>query len=228
MSKQMEKEVAITASALAFSYRKESEIIDSLSVSLLTGETVALIGANGAGKTTLGKLLTGILRPTRGTLTLFGQDASKMSLPQIGQKIGYSFQNPEQQLFTTSVEAEIAFGLKHRGMSREEISEKTEALLSLFELQQVRYEFPLNVSWGEKRRIALAACFALNPGYLVLDEPTTGQDEERITILNQALERLRQRDVGMLLISHNESFIEQNAQRILRMERGAIVDDCYC
>lgn len=222
----MHKEVAIEVRDLVFAYRKDINIIDHLNLSLFKGETVALTGANGAGKTTLGKLLNGILKPSAGRLLVFGEDGSALQLYQIAQKVGYSFQNPEQHLLAASVEDEIAFGLKYRGVNPENICRVTESLLSLFEISHLRQEFPLNLSWGEKRRVALATSLALEPKYLVLDEPTTGLDQERIGILNQAFKRLRDNGVGMLLISHNQSFIEENAQRILLMEQGGITDDC--
>lgn len=224
----MNKEIAIEAKELVFGYRKDASIIDHLSLPLFKGETVALVGPNGAGKTTLGKLLTGILKPSSGKFFLFGEDGTSLPLSRIGQKVGYSFQNPEQQLFTVSVEDEIAFGLKYRGANQEHISRVTEYLLNLFEIEHLRKVFPLNLSWGEKRRVVLAASLALEPEYLVLDEPTTGLDENRIGILNQMLVRLRENGIGMLLISHNQDFVQENAQRILHMVEGEIADDCYC
>lgn len=224
---QMNKAIALEARNLSFAYQTKINIIKHLNLSLYKGETVVLLGANGGGKTTLGKLLTGILKPSSGDLLLFGENLSTMPLFKIGQKLGYSFQNPVQQLFTVSVEEEISFGLKYRGANAEEISRVTEQLMKLFEIEHLRDAFPLNLSWGEKRRVVLASCLALQPEYLILDEPTTGLDQKRIDILNRVLNNLRQEGAGMLLISHNQSFVRENAQRILRMEKGAIVDDLY-
>lgn len=224
----MDKEIAVETRDLIFAYRKDLIIIDSLSLSLYKGETAALAGPNGAGKTTLGKLLTGILKPLAGKVLLFGEDTTAIPLSQIGQKVGYCFQNPEQQLFTASVEDEISFGLKYRGASPEHISRVTEYLLKLFEIEYIRKSFPLNLSWGEKRRLILAANLALEPEYLILDEPTIGLDDERIGTLSQVLGRLRENGMGMLLISHNQDFIEENARRIIIMEKGRIVDDHGC
>lgn len=224
----IKKEKAIEAHAVTFAYRQGETVIKSLSLCLFRGETAALVGANGAGKTTLGKLLAGILKPAAGRILLFGEDQDQLPLFRIGQKVGYCFQNPVQQLFTVSVEQELAFGLKYRGASQELIMETTEALMHEFEIEHLRHAFPLNLSWGEKRRVTLAACLALNPEFLVLDEPTTGLDEERIGILNQILNRLRIRGVGSLLISHNQEFVSANAQRILRIEGGVIADDRCC
>ncbi len=221
----MSKETAIEVREMVFSYHRDAVFIDHLSLSLFTEETVALVGPNGGGKTTLGKLLVGILKPWSGSHFLFGEDAAALPLAHIGRMVGYSFQNPMQQLFAISVEEEIAFGLKYRGASRDNISRITESLLALFEIEHLRHAFPLNLSWGEKKRVVLAACLALEPKYLVLDEPTTGMDDKRIEILNGVLGKLRDSGMGMLLISHNRGFVDANAQRVLRMEGGQITDD---
>jgi energy-coupling factor transport system ATP-binding protein len=179
------------------------------------------------GKTTLGKLLAGILKPARGQVLLFGENTRDMPLYLMGRKIGYSFQNPDQQLFASSVAEEIGFGLKYRGANLEHISRVTAYLLNLFDIEHLKEAFPLNLSWGEKRRVVLAACLAQNPEYLILDEPTTGLDEERIKALTEIIASLRRKGTGILLISHHQTFIEQNAERILRMEGGEIRDDRF-
>lgn len=223
----MEKEAAVQANNLTFAYRPNQNIINGLSLSLFEGETAALVGPNGAGKTTLGKLLSGILKPAAGNNYIFGEDSRNMPLHRIAEKIGYNFQNPEHQLLAVSVEEEIAFGLKFRGINPELILQTTDRLLKLFEIEHLRQAFPMNLSWGEKKRLVLAASLALEPKYLILDEPTVGLDRKRIDILNLILKNLRQKGIGMLLISHNQSFVEDNASRILVMERGRIVHD-YC
>ena len=210
---------------MAFAYPREAVLIDQLSLCLYKGETTALIDPNGAGKTTLGKLLTGIIKPAAGQLLIFGEDARSLPLSRIGQKVGYCFQNPRQQLLAASVEEEIAFGLVYRGVRRETIETTVDSLLELFEIEHLRRAFPLNLSWGEKRRVVLAACLALNPQYLVLDEPTVGLDAERIRTFNRVLARLRENGIGMLLISHDQEFVRENAGRILPMEGGSIIDD---
>lgn len=218
-------EPAVAARKLHFAYANGPALIQGLDLSLPQGQSVALIGPNGAGKTTLGKLLAGILRPHRGTIRLFGQDAAAMPLHLIGQKVGYSFQNPNQQLFAATVEEEIGFGLKYRGASRDHICSVVNSLMEVFEIEHLRQKFPLNLSWGEKRRVVLAACLALQPTYLILDEPTTGLDPHRIMKLTEVLATMRQQGIGMLLISHHQGFVEANAQRILHLERGVIDDD---
>lgn len=229
-------DVAIQVSNISFSYEKPfkhvsdrdgliADVISELDLTLYKGETLALSGPNGAGKTTLGKLLMGILKPSSGKIKIFGKDSSTMPLSEIGQKIGYGFQNPERQLFATTVEEEIGFGLTYSGIAKKEVMMITESLLELFQLEYVRDSFALNLSYGEKKRVALAASLALSPQYLILDEPTIGLDPQRIKILNQVLSDLRSKEIGMLLISHNEEFLKENVQRSLIMEGGRIIHD---
>lgn len=236
MTKMGKEDPAIRAEDLTFRYEDSihrragkssagEPVISGLGLTLYRGEAVALTGQNGAGKTTLGKLLAGIFKPSSGRVILFGKDTEEMQLFEIGQKIGYCFQNPERQLFASTVEEEIGFGLIYRGRPKAEVDRITEELIKLFQLESVRDCFPLNLSYGEKKRLALAAGLALSPEYLILDEPTAGLDSRRIEILSRVLKELRSRNTGMLLISHNEEFLRDNTTRILTMEGGRIIHD---
>ena len=224
----MAREPFMETRELVFAYRPDTIVIDQVNLSLYRGETAVLTGDNGAGKTTLGKLLAGILKPTEGHCLLDREDLHTIPLSRIGQKVGYCFQNPGKQLFAATVEAEVGFGLKYRGASPEHIENVTESLLQLFEIQHLRLVFPHNLSWGEKRRTALAACLPLEPKFLILDEPAAGLDEDRLKVLTRVLQSLREKGMGMLLISHNQRFIAANAQRILLMQEGRICDDRRC
>lgn len=224
----MSKELFIEARNLVFAYQSGINIINDLNLSLYRGEIVFLTGVNGAGKTTLGKLLAGIMKPDAGGCFLLREELSTIPLYLLGQRIAYCFQNPGKQLFAATVEEEIAFGLKYRGASPEHIAASCEAMLKLFELEHLCQHFPHNLSWGEKKRTALAACLALEPDYLILDEPSIGLDEKRLQSLAETLQHLRKEGVGALIISHNQDFIRENAQRILLMEEGRITDDCRC
>lgn len=221
-------QIAIRAERLSYSYGSSPLVISDLNLKLHKTQTVALSGPNGAGKSTLGKLFTGILKPSSGRVEIFGRDIKTMALYEIGQKIGYVFQNPERQLFAATVEEEVGFGLIYRNVSKEEVSLVTEELLDIFQLDDVRYSFPMNLSYGEKRRVALAAALALSPCYLILDEPTVGLDGRRIEALNGMLRTLRNKNIGMMLISHNDDFLRQNSNRMLVMEKGRIIHDKSC
>jgi energy-coupling factor transport system ATP-binding protein len=180
------------------------------------GEIVAISGKNGCGKTTLTKLLAGILRPQKGHISIEGQDIANLDLFEIGQHVGYVFQNPARQLFCETVYLEIAFGLTNLGLDQESIAQKAGYYLDYFDLARYRDDYHGKLSQGEKQRLALAAVMALGTAYLVLDEPTAGLDMRRRQELGNILRQLRQGSgCGIVLVSHETDFIARYADREL-------------
>jgi len=206
-----------------FTYPKaKQEIIKGVSFNIEKGETVALMGPNASGKTTIGKIMARIYKPTQGRVMLYDMDITQYSLGEVGKKIGYIFQNPEKQLFSPTVEEEIAFGLHFRGMKEELIQEKVEEMLSYFDLLPKRKEFPFNLSQGEKQRLAMAAAFALEPDFMILDEPTTGLDIKRKRKLMELLFKVKAKGTGYMVISHDDEFCKRASERILYLKDGKI------
>lgn len=208
-----------------FEYIKGKRIIKNVNININVKDITCITGPNGSGKTTLGKLMVGILKPNSGGIYLFGENITNMSLGQIGEKIGYLFQNPEKQFFSNTVEDEIKFILEIKDLNRKYIEEKVKSLLDLFQLNHIRTSFPLKLSQGEKQRLALAAILANEPGYLILDEPTKGLDMERRGTLIQILKKLYNKGIGMTVMTHDYTFINQISDRTLTMYRGEIVED---
>ncbi len=208
---------------LSYTYPgSRQEILHDLNLCFRPGEIVALTGDNGCGKTTLIKLLVGILRPNVGRICLGDQDMAALSLAEIGRQIGYVFQNPAQQIFCTSVEKEIAYGLKNMGLAREEIASRVSYYLDYFELSAYRQTFPLSLSQGEKQRLMLAAVLAMQPHYVILDEPTTGLDIYRRQLLGDYLLQLKKDGYGVIFVSHQVQFIESYADRVIGLEDGRV------
>ncbi|MCL2496207.1 MAG: energy-coupling factor ABC transporter ATP-binding protein [Clostridiales bacterium] len=198
--------------------RGEQTVLADFSACFARGEIVAISGKNGCGKTTLSKLLAGILRPDTGRICIDGQDIFGLDLFEIGQKLGYVFQNPSRQLFCETVYQEIAFGLINQGLNQEQVAQKTEHYLDYFGLAHYRDEYHGKLSQGEKQRLALAAVLALGTDYLVLDEPTGGLDMYRRQELGDILLKLgRELGRGIVLISHEPGFIARYADRELVM-----------
>lgn len=210
---------------LNFHYEKGKPVISQINLKIFQNEMTALTGPNGSGKTTLGKLLMGILSPVSGDVFLDDKRVSQMSLGQIGMTIGYLFQNPEKQFFAPTVEDEISFILRAKGLDERDIKSKVDPLLEGFELSHLREDFPLRLSQGEKQRLALAAILVNDLDYLILDEPTTGLDKERKIILADILNNLYNRGIGMIIISHDFEFLNQFPRRVLEINRGEIIND---
>ena len=216
---------AIETEKMTFGYPHHQLLMREISLSFEESQFTAITGGNGAGKTTLGKLLAGILKPISGSVRLYGQDSTKMKLSEIGNRLCYCFQNPDNQLFTNSVEDEIGFALKYKGMNSDEIKAKVWEMAELFQLSHLMKSLPMKLSYGEKRRVVLAAGLVLEPAFLILDEPTPGLDQERIRILSEVLYRLKRKQIGAILISHDKKFVEDHADRIIVLSKGEIADD---
>jgi len=206
---------------ISYEYPRGRKVFINFSLELNKGETTVITGKNGCGKTTLAKLIMGILKPSFGEIKLFGQSTKDMSLGAIGEIIGYVFQSPERQLFGTTVLEELTFPLLFKGYNREETMDRAEKMLEIFDLKKVRNSYPYFLSYGEKRCLAIASVLMVGPEYLILDEPTASLDKERIEALSQALENLKKRNIGMLIISHNKNFIERHKDRIINLEGGS-------
>ena len=210
---------------VSFAYKKDAPVIGGLSLQLYREQFTAITGPNGSGKTTLGKLMTGILRPQIGRIFICGRDSTEMKLGEIGQRIGYLFQNPGLQIFAPSVREEISFALELKGEDKGEIQEKVSRSLKDFDLSHLADAFPFRLSRGEQQRLTIAAVLINSPGFLILDEPTTGLDMERRRALSEILAGLRNKGIGMAVISHDRAFISRLADRTIRMYGGEIVED---
>jgi energy-coupling factor transport system ATP-binding protein len=206
---------------ISYEYPRGRKVFKNFTLELNKGETTVITGKNGCGKTTLAKLIMGILKPSFGEILLFGQKTKDMSLGAIGEIIGYVFQNPERQLFGTTVMEELTFPLLFKGYNREETMDRAEKMLEIFDLKKVRNSYPYFLSYGEKRCLAIASVLMVDPKYLILDEPTSSLDKDRIVALSQILENLKKRNIGMLIISHNKDFIERHKDRIINLEGGS-------
>lgn len=216
----------IEVTNICFTYPKsKKQIINNMSLELYKNDFTAIVGSNGSGKTTLGKLFTGILKPTMGEILICGNNSKDMTLGQCGKKVGYLFQNPSRQIFAASVKEELSFIMEFKGTDIKIIEQKVDNMLEVFDLIHLKDEFPFNLSRGEKQRLALAAILVNDPEYLILDEPTTGLDFERIKILSNVLNKLRKKEIGIAVISHDEEFINNHATRIIQVEGGEVIGD---
>ena len=210
----------------SYTYRGRKEAaVKNISLNIDQTEKIAVTGLNGSGKSTLAKLILGLLKPQGGEIILDNRPVGKYSLAGIGEKIGYVLQNPSQMLFNTSVYNEIAFGLKWKGKSKKETDSLCKRYLDLFELWELKDELPFNLSEGQKQLVALSAVLALQPRYLILDEPTKSIDTFRKRRLRDILQGIWRRGTGIMVISHDNEFIADFAGRRIHMAGGEVVKD---
>lgn len=195
---------------ITFSYLPEQPLLQDFSLRIDAGAALQLTGANGCGKTTLIRLLNGIAFPDKGTYLFMGEPVTKQRLADSAyakwfhQKIGYVWQNPDAQLFCSSVEEEIAFGPAQMGLSPTEIRQRTDATLALLNLEHLRHRAPYTLSGGEKKKTAIGTILAINPQIWVLDEPMNDLDATAQLWLADLLSSLQQAGKTIIFTSHEQ------------------------
>jgi len=215
----------IQAEDVYFTYPSKVEALRGISLTVQNGEFVAVMGQNGAGKTTLVKHFNGLLKPTKGRVLVDGADTSKVSVATLARSVGFVFQNPDHQLFSETVENEIAFGLRNFGFKENVMKRRVAWALNLLGLTQYRKTSPFMLSGGERKRVALASVLAWNPKILILDEPTIGQDYQQKERLRQFILQMRTQRRTIIIVTHDVEFVAECNPRVLLMRDGKIVAD---
>lgn len=204
----------------------EKVAIDDINIEIPHGQFVGLIGHTGSGKSTFIQHLNALLKPTSGTVMVDGEDinADKISAKNVRYKVGLVFQYPEYQLFEETVYADIAFGPKNMGLSETEIDERVREAAHFVGVTDEQFErSPLELSGGQKRRVAIAGVIAMRPGVLILDEPTAGLDPAGCEqILRNICDYHTQTGSTVIIVSHSMDDVARLADRLVVFNHGAI------
>ena len=213
----------ILAENLTYSHPGNIPGITGVSIEISAGSRVAILGANGSGKSTLARCLNGIYVPQSGRVLVDGLNVGDPAATyEIRRRVGMVFQNPDDQLVSTSVETEIAFGLENISVPTTEMRNRVDETLETFHLAQYRKRHPHNLSGGEKQRVAIAAVVALQPQYLILDEPTSLLDPKAKRDINDLLTRLTS-EFGIACVQITQDPEESvSADRTLVLDRGRL------
>ncbi|HWQ26693.1 MAG TPA: ATP-binding cassette domain-containing protein [Chlorobaculum sp.] len=205
---------------LSFTYPDGTRAIDGLTLQIPLGGAVGIVGANGAGKSTLVSHLNGWFLPQQGSIIVDGVEVSSRNLERVRKHVGLLFQNPDDQLFTARVYDDVMFGPLNLGMELKKAEAATERLLREFGLWEIRDKPPSHLSHGQKRFAALAAVLVMNPGVLVMDEPTSDLDPRNRRKLIGLIGSLQATKIA---VSHDLDFIWESCAEVCIMNEGRIV-----
>ncbi len=203
--------------------------LKNISLKIEDGDFVGIMGQTGCGKSTFIQLIAGLIKPVTGQVLVdnFDINASGYDRNILRQRVGVVFQYPECQLFETTVERDVAFGLKHFGWSQEKVGQAVKEALEMvgFNYDEVKDLSPLSFSGGQKRRIAIAGILAAKPSILILDEPIAGLDPLGRDAFLRFITELNNKGVTIIMISHNADALSEYAGRILVLKDGELIND---
>ncbi|EXG80142.1 energy-coupling factor ABC transporter ATP-binding protein [Cryptosporangium arvum] len=218
----MADDVTLEVAGLAFAYPDGRQALFGVDLTLRRGERVALLGPNGAGKTTLVLHLNGIHTAGAGSVTVAGLPVAKENLTEIRRRVGIVFQDPDDQLFMPTVGEDVAFGPANLGLRGAALQERVAEALTAVGMQEFADRAPHHLSFGQRRRVAVATVLAMRPEILVLDEPSSNLDPASRRELAQILQSL---DVTLLMVTHDLPYALELCPRSVLMDGGVIVAD---
>jgi cobalt/nickel transport system ATP-binding protein len=207
---------------LFYVYPDGRQAVSGISFRIHHGESVGIIGANGAGKSTLLMLLTGILRPAKGEVVIGEVRLTKDTLNMIRQRLGMVFQNPDDQLFMTTVHDDVAFGPRNLMLDEAQVEERVISALEKVGISHLKDRAPYHLSAGEKRAAAIASVLSMSPDILILDEPTSSLDPKSRRRLMKILSGFEHTKI---ITSHDLDMVLELCQRVIVMKDGRAIAD---
>ncbi|MCB7304545.1 energy-coupling factor ABC transporter ATP-binding protein [Bariatricus massiliensis] len=208
---------------VSFSYPGGFLAVDHINMEIKAGENVAIVGQNGAGKTTTVKMMNGLLRPTEGQVLIGDMNTKDYTTAQISKVVGYVFQNPDDQIFHSTVESEVRFGPKMMKLPLEEENRRVEEALKMTGMDRYKDENPYNLPLSTRKFVTIAAVIAMETDILIFDEPTAGQDIEGNKRLSDILKTLHEKGKTVITISHDMEFVADNFKKVIVMAKKKIV-----
>lgn len=216
------KETQITVEHVSFRYEKQLDILQDITFSAHTSESIGLVGANGVGKSTLLKLLVGLNLPTQGNISIDDLPVQPKHFPVIREKIGYVFQDSDSQLFMSTAYEDIAFAPRNYGLSKEKIDARVSHALDAIGIQHLRDKQIYKMSGGEKKLVSIATILSMTPDVILMDEPSIALDPRNRRRLIQLLNSFSQIKI---IASHDLDMILDTCERTILLSNGKIVCD---
>lgn len=204
----------------------KANIIKDVSLEIKKGDFISIIGENGAGKSTLTKLIAGLIKPTKGKVSIEGKDTEKLTSREIAKSTAYLFQNPDKQICQKTVKEELLFGLEILDVEHKIKEERLKEILSLFNINPDID--PFSLSRGQRQMLSFASVLIMKPKILILDEPTTGLDYRECMLLMNLVKDLNETGTTVIMVSHDMEIVGDFAKKIIVLNKGSVLDfdDC--
>ncbi len=209
---------------VGFGYEAGAEVLHGINLAIHSGDVIAVLGANGAGKTTLVKHAIGLVKPSSGRVLVEGRNTKEASVAQIASTLGYVFQSPSHMLFAPTVREELAFGPTNLKHPKTEIEKEVKQALQIVNLSDKEDDPPLALSFGQQKRVSIAAILAMRSRILVMDEPTAGQDYQNYMNFMDSIMQMPGFS-AVMFITHDVDLAVIYANRVLLMAAGRLVAD---
>ncbi|MEG0250870.1 MAG: ABC transporter ATP-binding protein [Peptostreptococcus sp.] len=213
---------------IKFSYDKKNIAIDDISLSLYSGEKVAIIGENGSGKSSLFLACNMINKISSGNIYLKNKKLSnkRSQINQVRKSVGIVFQNPNDQIIASNVYEEISFGPMNLGISIDEVRSRVEKSMEILSILDYRDRATQYLSGGEQKKVTIASILSMEPEIILFDEPMASLDMKSSRELEESLDMLSDKGIGIVASTHDIDFVWRWAQRIILMDKGKIIVDC--
>lgn len=221
----MSEMIAIKIENVSYSYDYNNKALQNINLDIIENDFVAIIGKNGAGKSTLLKNITGLLRPQSGKISMYGKDNRDISVSRIADTIGFVLQNPDRQLFADTVEKEVIYGLKNKGLKEVEIHQRLKKVLDSVGLSDKKDEFPPALSKGDRAKVIIASVLAMDPQIIIFDEPTSGQDYRGCYQIMDIARDLHEQGRTVIFVTHHMALVAEYAKRVIVMGQSKILMD---
>ena len=217
--------VVARLAGVSFAYPDGTQALDGIDLEIAEGVRLGIVGQNGSGKSTLVRQLNGLLRPTSGTVELFGKPTAGAHVATLARTVGLAFQNPDRQIFASSVRAEVAFGPRNVGRKGARLEAAVSGALEAVGLDGDAATNPYDLGYSRRKLLALASILAMETPLVVLDEPTTGQDAHGIARIQRIVANLAAAGRTVITISHDMRFVAESFERVVVMRDGRIILD---
>ncbi|BDF35728.1 ABC transporter ATP-binding protein [Lachnospiraceae bacterium] len=212
---------------ISYKYPNGYLAVDDVSFSIEAGENIAIIGQNGAGKTTTVKMLNGLMKPCAGDVLIHGESTKNHTTAQIARKVGYVFQNPDDQIFNPTVYKEIEYGLKKQKLTMSECEDRIKEAASLTGMTDYLGVNPYDLPLSIRKFVTIASVIASNCDVMIFDEPTAGQDLDGLNRLSGLNRILTKSGKAIVTITHDMEFVADNYERVIVMCRKKVIADGY-